>query len=86
MNNKHKAVKLTHPKSIKEENQKLLNFVEAAKYLSLSQSHLYKLTSTKRITHYKPGGKIIYFMKSELDDWVYSKQITSSKPNTNKGN
>jgi len=63
-----------------------LTLAEAAKYLRLSKSYLYLLTSKHQIPHYKPTGKMIFFMKSELDDWVYSKQIISSKTKTNGDN
>ncbi|WP_332912625.1 helix-turn-helix domain-containing protein [Algoriphagus boritolerans] len=35
----------------------VLNFNEACKYLDVSPSHLYKLTSTKHIPHFCPQGK-----------------------------
>jgi excisionase family DNA binding protein len=31
---------------------------------------LYKLTSGKEIPHYKPRGKMIYFAKEDLDEWL----------------
>lgn len=49
---------------------KPLNLVEAAKYLSISQSHLYKLTSQRKIICHKPNGKYLYFFKEELDEWI----------------
>jgi excisionase family DNA binding protein len=51
-------------------NKDVLNFKEAAKYLNVSCSHLYKLTYTKEIPHYKPRGKQVYFEKRELDQWL----------------
>ena len=48
----------------------VLNFNEACKYLELSQSHLYKLTSAGSIPHYKPNGKKLYFNREELDQWL----------------
>ena len=47
--------------------KQVLNFNETCNYLELSQSHLYKLTSTGAIPHYKPNGKKIYFQREELD-------------------
>ena len=44
--------------------------VEAAKFLDLSPSHLYKLTSERKIPHFKPNGKKIYFDESELVQWL----------------
>ncbi|ARN77460.1 MULTISPECIES: helix-turn-helix domain-containing protein [Nonlabens] len=48
----------------------VLNFNETCAFLELSQSHLYKLTSTGAIPHYKPNGKKIYFHREELDQWL----------------
>jgi excisionase family DNA binding protein len=50
-------------------HKEVLNATEAAKYLSLSQAYLYRLTSARQIPHYKPGKKL-YFKRSELDDWM----------------
>lgn len=55
---------------LKQQKEKPLNLVEAAKYLSISQSHLYKLTSQRKIPSHKPNGKYLYFFKEELDEWV----------------
>lgn len=48
----------------------VLNLLEASLYLDLSQSHLYKLTSTGAIPCYKPNGKKVYFNRTELDNWL----------------
>ena len=55
--------------------KQVLNFNETCKYLELSQSHLYKLTSTGAIPHYKPNGKKIYFNRPELDKWLLRNKI-----------
>ena len=67
--------KLTAIESLLEEaNQtKPLTIQETAKFLNLSQSHLYKLTSERKIPHFKPSGKKIYFDKSELIQWLKRK-------------
>ena len=38
--------------------------------VGISESMLYKLTSGKEIPHYKPRGKMIYFAKEDLDEWL----------------
>lgn len=43
---------------------------EACMYIGVSESMLYKLTSSKEIPHYKPRGKMVYFAKEELDEWL----------------
>ena len=57
--------------------KEVLNFNEAAVYIEVSHSHLYKLTSTGTIPVYKPNGKKLYFNRKELDTWLLSnKQLT----------
>ncbi|KAA6326079.1 hypothetical protein EZS27_011826 [termite gut metagenome] len=48
----------------------ILSFEEASKFLNLSKSYLYKLTSGNLIPHYKPQGKMLYFEKEELEAWL----------------
>jgi excisionase family DNA binding protein len=55
----------------------VFNFNQACKYLDLSPSYLYKLTSAKQIPHYKPKGKRLYFIKAELNAWIKNQ---STKP------
>lgn len=43
---------------------------ELCMYIGVSESMLYKLTSSKEIPHYKPRGKMVYFAKEELDEWL----------------
>jgi len=50
--------------------KKILSFDEASKFLNLSKSYLYKLTSGNLIPHYKPQGKMLYFEKEELEAWL----------------
>ena len=58
----------------------VLNFDEVASYTGLSKSYLYKLTSTGGIPCYKPQGKIIYFNKQEIDQWL----LQNKKATTNE--
>ena len=72
MKEETKATISTHQDSQKE---RPFTFQEASEYLRISKSYLYKLTSTKQILHYKPNGKLIYFIKDDLDDWIMQNQI-----------
>jgi excisionase family DNA binding protein len=45
---------------------------ECASYLKVSTSHLYKLTSRRLIPHYCPAGKKLYFLKTQIDNWIMS--------------
>lgn len=59
-------------------NQKeVMTFEEAAQYTGLSKSYLYKLTSSAKIPHYKPAGKLCYFNRSELDQWLQQNRIST---------
>ena len=57
--------------------KQVLNFNDTCTYLELSQSHLYKLTSTGAIPHYKPNGKKLYFQREELDQWLLRNRVDS---------
>jgi excisionase family DNA binding protein len=58
-------------------SKEILTLDEGAEYLNLSKSALYKITSKKEIPFYNPGGKKIYFKKSELENWVLSSKSNS---------
>jgi excisionase family DNA binding protein len=47
----------------------ILNIEEAAEYLKLSVSYLYRLTSRKAVPHFKSRGKILSFDRLQLDEW-----------------
>ena len=59
-------------------NKQTLSIEEAAIYTALSVSYLYKLTSTQQIPHFKPRGKIIYFDRSELDEWLRQNRVKTT--------
>lgn len=58
----------------------VLNFDEVATYTGLSKSYLYKLSSQGVIPCYKPTGKVLYFNKAELDEWMLqNRKVTASE-------
>jgi excisionase family DNA binding protein len=58
-------------------NKKTLTLDECAAYTDLSTSHLYKLTSSGAIPHYKPNGKKLYFDRSEIDTWLKQNRVST---------
>ena len=48
----------------------ILSVEEAAEFLNMKPSYLYKLTSDKKITFFKPLGKLIYFKRSDLEAFL----------------
>lgn len=59
--------------------KEVLNLNDAALYLELSASHLYRLTSTGCIPYYKPNGKKLYFKRLELDQWLLRNRSTTKE-------
>ena len=57
--------------------KEVLNLEEAANFLGIAKSTLYKMTHENRIPFYKPAGKLIYFEKNVLLDWIRSNRIMS---------
>lgn len=52
---------------------------DAAAFLDVSIDHIYRLCSKHRIAYYKPMGKRIYFKRSDLAEWVFSKKILTDE-------
>ena len=57
----------------------ILNMKEVCQYLDISQSLLYKLTCSGEIPHFKPRGKMIFFEKKELIEWIKKSNLLSSE-------
>lgn len=51
-------------------NNEYLTTREAADYLGLSIHTIYSLTYYRKIKFSKPGGKLVYFAKADLDAWL----------------
>lgn len=58
--------------------KEMLTLVEAACYLNLSKSYMYKMAHYKTVPHYCPNGKRIYFKRSELDQWLQKNRKASN--------
>lgn len=55
-----------------------LTMDEAAAYTGLSKAYIYKLVSKKMIPYYKGTmGKITYFAKSELCNWLLKHRVST---------
>lgn len=61
-----------NPKSV-------LTLAEAAEYMGLKKSYLYRLTHEKRIRHYKPNNKMIYFMVEDIIAWLTSNPVLTDE-------
>lgn len=57
--------------------KEVLTSQEAARYMGISISYLYKLTMRQQIPHYKPMGKMCYFNRAELETWLQSNRVST---------
>ena len=57
----------------------VLTAKEAASYAGLSMSGLYKLTHAGKIPFYRPGGKLIYFNRAELEAWLQRNRVATTE-------
>lgn len=57
--------------------KEVLTSDEAARYMGVSKSYLYKLTMRQQIPHYKPMGKMVYFNRLELENWLQSNRVST---------
>lgn len=51
-------------------SKEVLNLEEAADFLGMSKSTIYKMTHLNQLPFFKPAGKLIFFEKKALLDWV----------------
>ncbi|MCQ2271154.1 MAG: helix-turn-helix domain-containing protein [Bacteroidales bacterium] len=59
--------------------KEVLTSEEAAAYMGISKSYLYKLTMRREIPHYKPTGKIVYFNRLELEEWLQRNKVRTDE-------
>lgn len=50
---------------------------EAALILGVATSTLYKMTMRNQVPYYKPNGKLIYFNKQELEEWMQQNRVAT---------
>ena len=50
---------------------------DVAMLTGLSKSHLYKLTCSHQIPHYKPNGKQMYFERMEIEGWMKQNRVAT---------
>lgn len=58
--------------------KEVLTSDEAAKYMGVSKSYLYKLTMRQQIPHFKPMGKMCYFNRLELEQWLQNNRVATA--------
>jgi excisionase family DNA binding protein len=59
-------------------HKEVLTFEEASEYTGISRSYLYKLTASRQSPHSKPNGKMIFFEKEKLNEWLLQNRRKSN--------
>lgn len=60
-----------------ENERNMMTTTEAARYLGVKPSYLYKMMMRRAIPYYKPGGKLCFFAKEDLDAWLKRIRVKS---------
>ena len=55
----------------------VLDIDDVVALTGLSKSYIYKLTCRKEIPYYKPNGKLIYFDRQEVENWMKQNRVNS---------
>ncbi|NDV82231.1 helix-turn-helix domain-containing protein [Bacteroides sp. 51] len=58
--------------------KEVLTSDEAARYMGISKSYLYKLTMRRQVSHFKPMGKMCYFNRIELEQWLQQNRVSTN--------
>ena len=59
--------------------KEVLTRAEAAVYLGISLGYINQLCANRAITFYKPLGKMTYFKRSELEEWMCRNKVKTIK-------
>lgn len=57
----------------------ILNAEELADYTGFKKSYIYKLVHTNSIPFSKPNGKVLFFDRAKIDEWLLSNNSKSNQ-------
>lgn len=60
-------------------DQEFYQSKDAAVILGVSVGYLYQLMHRNEISYWKPNGKLAYFSKSDLTNWITRNRISSTE-------
>ena len=61
--------------NILKDAKQVLTLEEAALFMGISKSSLYKMTHKHELPFFRPYGKLIYFEKAELLKWMRQNRV-----------
>jgi excisionase family DNA binding protein len=59
--------------------KEVLTLEEAALFMGISKSSLYKMTHRHELPFFRPNGKLIYFEKTELLAWMRKNRASTNE-------
>ena len=62
-----------------DSGNEVLTLQEAAQYMGIARSSLYKMTSNQTIPFYRPNGKLIFFDKADILTWIRQYRVFSTE-------
>ena len=62
-----------------DSGKEVLTLQEAAEYMGIARSSLYKMTSNQTIPFYRPNGKLIFFEKDDILSWIRRNRVFSTE-------
>jgi len=77
MENKEFEKRISNLEAKLGQTKELMSVKDLSEYLGMKESYIYKLTSNRKIPHYIPLGKMIYFKKSEIDQLILDNRVMS---------
>lgn len=79
MSDTEKAIADMITANIISTQKEVLTADEAAKYMGVKKSYIYKLTMNRQIPHFKPMGKMCYFNRMELENWLQTNRVATDE-------
>lgn len=55
----------------------VLDISDVSALTGMSKGTLYRLTSEKKIPHYKPTAKLLYFDRNEIEAWMKQNRVST---------
>lgn len=60
-------------------HKEVLSVKEAAAYLGVGISHLYKMMQARELPFSRPGGKKCFFRRSDLEEWMTRGRVSADE-------
>ncbi len=60
-------------------SKNVLTIDDVAQLTGITKSTIYKLTCGRKIPHYKPNTKLLFFDKKEIEDWMRQNRVNTNQ-------